>query len=179
MGVRAWQYHRALRPWESKRNRFEIQYKTSLTPNLIIFVFNAGRGMWAWSRILDLGSTSMAGRVLEKFLREVIGKNMVHPFCVCFLSGDCFAWGDHICEEKSHLVVSWLDAERFVSAESFWPPEQWTYYNATVVYFMWWPGFFCTPGMKLINIFFYRDRWNTALSTAWPWSRWTMVMEVI
>ena len=71
-----------MRPGESKRNRFEIQYRTSLTPNLIIFVFNAGRGKWAWSRILDLGSTSIAGRVLEKFIREVIGKNMVPVLCM-------------------------------------------------------------------------------------------------
>ena len=80
--VRAWKYHRALRPGESKRNRFEIQYRTSLTPNLIIFVFNAGRGKWAWPRILDLGSTSTAGRVLEKLIREVIGKNMVPVLCM-------------------------------------------------------------------------------------------------
>ena len=80
--VRAWKYHRALRPGESKRNRFEIQYKTSLTPNLIIFVFNAGHEKWAWPRILDLGSTSTAGRVLEKLFREVIGKSMVPVLCM-------------------------------------------------------------------------------------------------
>ena len=82
VGVRAWQYHRALRPGESKRNRFEIQYRTSLTQNLIIFVFNAGRGKWARPRILDLGSTSTAGRVLEKLFREVIGKSMVPVLCM-------------------------------------------------------------------------------------------------
>ena len=93
VGVRAWQYHRALRPGESKRNRFEIQYRTSLTPNLIIFVFNAGRGKWARSRILDLGSTSIAGRVLKSLLRKWLARTW-YPFCVCFLSGDCFAWGE-------------------------------------------------------------------------------------
>ena len=82
VGVRAWQYHWALRPGESKRNRFEIQYRTSLTQNLIIFVFNAGRGKWARSRILDLGSTSIAGRVLEKLIGEVISKNMVPVVCM-------------------------------------------------------------------------------------------------
>ena len=55
-----------------------------IIPNLIIFVFNAGRGTWAQSRILDLDSTSIAGRVqvFEKFLREVIGKSMVPVLCM-------------------------------------------------------------------------------------------------
>ena len=35
--------------------------------------FRAGRGKWAWSRIIDLGSTS---------IREVIGKNMVPGLCM-------------------------------------------------------------------------------------------------